>query len=307
MLTGKVAMITGSDGGHGFGRAIAPGWRPTAIARRLAADGADLVLSDVVPAGVKVVPAKPTGGGGGLEAVAGEVRRAGRRAVTALVDVRPTDRIEAAVRAALEAFGRGRLCAAGRLRRLEVRAHRPHPGAGRGAGAGGHHGERDLSRGRRHRPAGLPGPPARRHRGSGAAGAGHPRARRPRPAGRLATVEDVAEVAAFLVLPGAGYMTGGHQRRRRRDDALRAGRLPQWAHEDAARCPSGEDRASEGVLEGRDGRSRRVRGAVLIAGAGAIPSPCLAVALAGPAGSAVHSGHGGEARASRGRPFKPGI
>ena len=37
-LTGKVAMVTGSGGEHGFGRAIAG---------RLASDGADLILTDV--------------------------------------------------------------------------------------------------------------------------------------------------------------------------------------------------------------------------------------------------------------------
>jgi NAD(P)-dependent dehydrogenase (short-subunit alcohol dehydrogenase family) len=97
MLTGKVAMITGCGGEHGFGRAIA---------RRLAAEGADLLLTDVAPAGVKVVPSKPTGGWRGLEAVADEVRAAGRRALTALADVRSAEQVEAAVQRALDAFGR---------------------------------------------------------------------------------------------------------------------------------------------------------------------------------------------------------
>ncbi len=97
MLTGKVAMITGSGGERGFGRAIA---------RRLAAEGADLLLTDVTPAGVTVVPSKPAGGWRGLEAVADEVRAAGRRAVTALVDVRSADQVDAAVKRALDTFGR---------------------------------------------------------------------------------------------------------------------------------------------------------------------------------------------------------
>jgi len=60
-LEGKVAMVTGCGGERGFGRAIA---------RRLAAEGAHLLLTDVAPAGTRVVSAKPTTGWRGLEAVA---------------------------------------------------------------------------------------------------------------------------------------------------------------------------------------------------------------------------------------------
>jgi 3-oxoacyl-[acyl-carrier protein] reductase/meso-butanediol dehydrogenase/(S,S)-butanediol dehydrogenase/diacetyl reductase len=96
-LAGKVAFVTGCGGQRGFGRAIAV---------RLAAAGADLVLTDVTPSGVRVVPTKPLGGWRGLEAVADEVRKLGRRALTALVDVRVADQVAAAVARALEAFGR---------------------------------------------------------------------------------------------------------------------------------------------------------------------------------------------------------
>jgi 3-oxoacyl-[acyl-carrier protein] reductase/meso-butanediol dehydrogenase/(S,S)-butanediol dehydrogenase/diacetyl reductase len=96
-LEGKVAMITGSGGEHGFGRTIA---------RRLAVEGADLVLTDVAPTGLRVVATKPGTGWRGLEAAADEVRGAGRRAVTALVDVRSADQIRQAVDLADRTFGR---------------------------------------------------------------------------------------------------------------------------------------------------------------------------------------------------------
>jgi NAD(P)-dependent dehydrogenase (short-subunit alcohol dehydrogenase family) len=96
-LEGKVAMVTGSGGPRGFGRTIA---------RRLAAEGADLLLTDVAPAGTRVVAAKPATGWRGLEAVADEVREAGGRAVTALVDVRLADQVKRAVDLADQTFGR---------------------------------------------------------------------------------------------------------------------------------------------------------------------------------------------------------
>src|SRR5574341_863626 len=96
-LEGKVAMVTGCAGERGFGRAIA---------QRLAAEGADLVLTDVAPGGTRVVPTKPSTRWGGLEAVATEVRDGGRRAVTVLLDVRSAPQVLAAVEAGLRAFGR---------------------------------------------------------------------------------------------------------------------------------------------------------------------------------------------------------
>jgi len=66
-LKGKVAMVTGCAGERGVGRAIA---------RRLAREGADLVLTDVASGGTRVVKAKPLTEWGGLEATAKEVQQA---------------------------------------------------------------------------------------------------------------------------------------------------------------------------------------------------------------------------------------
>ncbi len=96
-LDGKVAMVTGCGGERGVGRAIA---------RRLAADGADLVMTDVAPTGTRVVASKPETQWGGLEAVAAEIRAAGQRAVTALLDIRSTRQIHDVIAKALETFGR---------------------------------------------------------------------------------------------------------------------------------------------------------------------------------------------------------
>jgi NAD(P)-dependent dehydrogenase (short-subunit alcohol dehydrogenase family) len=97
MLEGKVAMITGSGGEHGFGRAMA---------RRLAEAGADVVLTDVAPTGLKAVAKKPSTGWGGLEAVVAEVQKAGRRALAVLMDVRSAAQVDQAVARALGELGR---------------------------------------------------------------------------------------------------------------------------------------------------------------------------------------------------------
>jgi len=96
-LDGKVALVTGCGGEHGLGRGIA---------RRLATEGAHLVVTDVAPRGTKVVAAKPESGWGGLEAVAEEIRALGQRALTAVVDIRSAEQVDRAVAAALDAFGR---------------------------------------------------------------------------------------------------------------------------------------------------------------------------------------------------------
>ena len=96
-LSGKVAMVTGCAGERGLGRAIA---------RRLAAAGADLVLTDVAPAGTRGLPTKPATGWGGLNAVAVEVRAAGRRALTAILDVRSAAQIAGVMAQTLQTFGR---------------------------------------------------------------------------------------------------------------------------------------------------------------------------------------------------------
>jgi NAD(P)-dependent dehydrogenase (short-subunit alcohol dehydrogenase family) len=95
-LDGKVAVVTGAGGEHGLGRAIA---------RRFAEEGADLVLVDVAPTGLRVAP-MPAGAWRGIEAVAEEIRKQSRRALTALADVRSGAQVSAVVAQAIQAFGR---------------------------------------------------------------------------------------------------------------------------------------------------------------------------------------------------------
>lgn len=91
-LDGRVAFITGAA--HGQGRAIA---------LALAAAGADVVAFDVA---AKIeYPAYGQGSTEELESLAEEIRALGRRALTAVGDVRDAAAVQAAVDAAVAEFG----------------------------------------------------------------------------------------------------------------------------------------------------------------------------------------------------------
>jgi NAD(P)-dependent dehydrogenase (short-subunit alcohol dehydrogenase family) len=89
-LYGKVALVTGAGGERGIGRAIAT---------RLAVEGADVIVNDVV--------ARPAGraGWGGLSQVVREIEALGRRAMGILADVSDAGQVESMVRRGLEQFG----------------------------------------------------------------------------------------------------------------------------------------------------------------------------------------------------------
>jgi NAD(P)-dependent dehydrogenase (short-subunit alcohol dehydrogenase family) len=89
-LSGKVALITGAGGEHGFGRAIA---------NRLAAEGAAVAVSDLssVPYG---------GGWAGLDALTAEIEGNGGQALKVLADVTDAEQVDTMVHAVIERFGR---------------------------------------------------------------------------------------------------------------------------------------------------------------------------------------------------------
>ena len=92
-LGGKVALVTGAGGEHGFGRAIAT---------RLAHEGADVAVNDIAanPYGAG------SGGWGGLDAVAREIEDGGRGALGVVADVSDGVQVDAMVAQVLDRFGR---------------------------------------------------------------------------------------------------------------------------------------------------------------------------------------------------------
>lgn len=90
-LSGQVALVTGAGGERGIGRAIA---------RRLAQEGADVVVNDFVT--------RPYADAewGGLPAVVAEVEALGRRAASVVADVGDAQQVERMVAEALAAMGR---------------------------------------------------------------------------------------------------------------------------------------------------------------------------------------------------------
>jgi NAD(P)-dependent dehydrogenase (short-subunit alcohol dehydrogenase family) len=96
-LDGKVAIVTGCAGERGLGRGIAT---------RLAAEGADLVITDVHSRGTVIVDTKPPSGWQGLESLAEEIRGFGRRALVSLLDIRSVVQIREVFGLVLAEFGR---------------------------------------------------------------------------------------------------------------------------------------------------------------------------------------------------------
>jgi SDR family mycofactocin-dependent oxidoreductase len=93
ILEGQVALITGAARGQGRSHAIA-----------LAAEGADIVACDVPRQ--MATPTYPLASRDDLDLTARLVEQHGRRCVPLALDVRRADEVEAAVRRAVEDFGR---------------------------------------------------------------------------------------------------------------------------------------------------------------------------------------------------------
>src|SRR5438105_2843202 len=95
-LDGKVALITGAGGRRGIGRAIAV---------RLAAEGCDVVVTDIEKPGSAMLPEDRSVGWEGLTSVVREIEALGRRALGLFSDV--SDRVQVAdmVQQTLARFG----------------------------------------------------------------------------------------------------------------------------------------------------------------------------------------------------------
>ena len=90
-LEGKTVFVTGAGGEHGIGRGIA---------LRLAEDGADIVLTDLVERPY------PDADWEGLPALRAEIETMGRRALAVTCDVTDSVSVEGAMQRAVEEFGR---------------------------------------------------------------------------------------------------------------------------------------------------------------------------------------------------------
>ena len=94
-LEGKVAMVTGAASKRGMGHAVAV---------RLAAEGADVVILDKYAAPKSIWPGEE--GWGGLEAVVGEIKSQGREALAVVADISNSKAVDEAVAKALDKFGK---------------------------------------------------------------------------------------------------------------------------------------------------------------------------------------------------------
>ena len=91
-LHGKVALVTGAGGEHGFGHAIAA---------RLAQEGADVIVNDILQ---NPYPGRPSGWGG-IQDVVREIEALGRQSMGIVADVSDSAQVDRMVRQGLERFG----------------------------------------------------------------------------------------------------------------------------------------------------------------------------------------------------------
>ena len=96
-LSGKVAAVTGAGRHRGLGEGMA---------KRLTAEGASVVLTDIGAAKGRQFAEEHIGTAAELEEIAQEIRDAGGTAATTVCDVRDEGQVEAAVAKAVSEFGR---------------------------------------------------------------------------------------------------------------------------------------------------------------------------------------------------------
>ena len=89
-LKGKVAIVTGAGGEHGIGRAIA---------LRLAKEGADVVVSDLI------ANPKKSSTWAGLPSVVEEIECLGRKAIAIEADISNSDQVDLLIKDTIQQFG----------------------------------------------------------------------------------------------------------------------------------------------------------------------------------------------------------
>ncbi|MCH2528572.1 MAG: glucose 1-dehydrogenase [Dehalococcoidia bacterium] len=96
-LTGKVAIVTGAGGRHGIGRSIAT---------RLASEGADVVVTDIVQSLEGIRPEDALEGWEGLPSVVKEIESMGRKSLGIYSDVSVQGDVNELVKEVVEKFGK---------------------------------------------------------------------------------------------------------------------------------------------------------------------------------------------------------
>ena len=96
-LTGKVALVTGAGRHRGIGEAIA---------KRLAAEGASVVITDIGAAKGDQFSAEHVGTSDEMKEIVGEIESAGGKAMAQVCDVLDESQVAGAVKKTVEAYGR---------------------------------------------------------------------------------------------------------------------------------------------------------------------------------------------------------